>query len=197
MNQTDESTKLGEALAITAEVMGTYLSEDACTMMLYDLSAWPVPAVMQALHRVRQECKGRLTIADIIARIDDGRPTEFEAWGMIPRDELETAVMTDEMSTAMQAAMPLMGTDEYAARRAFTEAYNRLVSQARANRQPTRWFASLGHDPVQRERVITQAVEQGRLSQQQAIKLLPGSTVQPTGPMLEIAHKALKQLAAS
>ncbi len=178
------SEELIKAVMVTAELMGTVLSADGARVMCDDLDAYPEPQVMTALTRCRREVRGRLTLADIIARLDDGRPGPDEAWAMIPRSEAETVVWTDEMSQALSVAQPLLDAgDQVAARMAFREAYARLVTQARADRLPVRWMPSLGHDRDGREQKLREAVQLGRLPMEAVARLLPA----PLRPETQVA----------
>jgi predicted ester cyclase len=182
-----------QAIAVTAELTGTQLSKAAAEVFAADLAEHPAEAVLVALDRCRKEIRGRLTLADVIARIreNDGRPGIEEAWAMLPRTEAESAVLTDEMATAMGAAAPLLAEgDAIAARMAFKEVYSREVTAARAAGKPVRWFASMGHDTAGREAVVRQAVALGRLSREQAVKHLPHLDDAPMDP------NGRKQLAA-
>lgn len=173
------------AIAVCAELTGTQLSEHAMRAFALDLGEHPKAAVLAALDRCRREIRGRLTLADVIARIQDadGRPGVEEAWSMIPRDEADSVVLTDEMAMAMGAALPLLAAgDDVGARMAFKEVYSREVTQARAAGRPVHWFASLGHDTAGREPVIRQAVQQGRLTRAQAVKHLPHLDDEPLDP---------------
>jgi hypothetical protein len=168
------SESLIKAVVLTAEVMGTELSVDGARLMCDELSAYPEPMVLASLSRCRRELRNRLTLADIISRLDDGRPGPQEAWGMVPQDEATTAVMTDEMATAWGVALDLLQSgDAVAARMAFIEVYQREVTKARDEHVPVKWFASLGHDKAGREQALISAVEKGRLSRQYATKLMP------------------------
>ena len=168
------SERLIKAVVATAEVMGAELTESGAEMMCADLSEYPEPAVLAALAKCRRETRGRLTLADVIARIEDGRPGPEEAWAMIPRSESETVVWTDEMVQAWAAASPLLAIgDDVAARMAFKETYLRLIVKARATRKPVHWQMSLGHDTSGREPAIRRATEQGLISVDQAQTLLP------------------------
>ena len=168
------SKELLEAIAVTAELTQTDLSKPAARVMADDLSAYPEPMVLAALTRCRREVKGRLTIADVVSRLDDGRPGPEEAWAMLPRDEAATVVWTDEMAEAMGVAQPLLNQGEFVpARMAFKEAYTKLVQKARDARLPVKWTASLGHDPAGREQVLKEAVERGRLPAAHVAGLLP------------------------
>lgn len=116
--------------------------------------------------------------ADILAIIEtlkpDGRIGADEAWALYPHDEYSSAVITDEMAEAMSSAQPLLNEgDKIGARMAFKEAYNRIVNRNKTSNLHPKWFASLGHDLNSREIAIKQAVTLGRLTNEQAIKLLP------------------------
>lgn len=168
----EDAVELLAALTATAEVMGTAISEGAARMMMSDLLAYPVPAVLAALVRCRRECKFRLTLAEIIERIDDGRPGAEEAWSIAPMSERQTAVVTEEIMAALPLAMIERG-DMVAARMAFTESYRKLVAEARAAGKPVHWFASLGHDLESREKPLRDAERLGRLPSSTVAKLLP------------------------
>ena len=171
------SAALLEAVAITAELTGSQISAAAARVMCEDLTAYPEPQVMGALKRCRKELRGKLSLSEIVLRLDDGRPGVEEAWALLPKDEIETAVITDEMAYAMGIAQSLieMG-DTVAARMAFKESYVFAITKAREEHRPVNWFASLGHDKNGREGAIRRAVELGRLSASQAQKFIPDLT---------------------
>lgn len=156
------SKRLIEALAVAAEITGTDMSPGAAKVMVADLSQYPEIQVLKALERCRREVKGRLTLADILGRLEDGRPGPEEAWSMLPRSESATVVWTDEMAEAYGVASPLMD-DPVAARVAFLEKYRALVRQARDDRKPVKWTPSLGTDKGARDSVLEDAVQRGRL----------------------------------
>jgi hypothetical protein len=176
------STRLGEAVAVTAELTGTDLSEVAVKVMLDDLARYPEHQVLGALSRCRRELKGRLTIADVISRLDDGRPGVEEAWAMVPKSESETVVWTEEMAQAMAPAHSLLERgDEVGARMAFKETYQNLCRQSRDRGIPVSWSASLGWDAGGREPAILAAIEAGRLTSNQARIFLPNLDIPDTG----------------
>lgn len=184
-----------QALKVTGEIYGRQMSNAAAAMFLADLSEYPEKAILAALSRCRKELRSFPTLADIIARIDDGRPGAEEAWASIPRDESETTVWTSEVAQAYGVAAPLMVEDQVAARMAFLESYRKLVADARANGVPVKWKVSLGHDSKQRERAITDAIKQGRIALTDAREYLPqleAPTAAPqlTGPEAPIDAKA-------
>lgn len=166
---------IAEALAVTAEVCGTDLSEAAVRVMLADLSEHPQAAVLAALGRVRREHKGRLSLAAILERVDDGRPGVEEAWALVPKDERDTAVMTREMQRALYAVQGLINDgDEIAARMAFKETYSREVAQAKARGDAVEWQASVGWDATGRVAPLAAAVEKGRIPVEIALQYVHG-----------------------
>lgn len=188
-----------KAVAVTAELTGTEITEAAAKVFAMDLVEHPKAAVMAALTRCRRELKGRLTLADVLNRIADmdGRPSSDEAWAMMPMDEATSVVWTDEMAAAWGVALPMIGSDMTAARMAFKRAYEKRVEEARQANVPPKWRASLGHDATAREHAVRQAVELGRLSAEQAVKLLPNLEISPQMLQLarEITGKALPSAA--
>jgi hypothetical protein len=143
--------------------------------MARDLSLYPESMVLPALERVRREVRGRMTVADVVQRLDDGRPGPEEAWAMLPRNEDVSVVWTGEMAHAFGIAAPLMDESHVQARLAFIEAYKTAVSKARDAARPPQWFASLGRDKFGREAAVQEAVAKGRISQAHANTLLPAS----------------------
>ena len=169
-----------KAIAVTAELTGTQFSEIAAEVMATDLALYPENQVMKALTRCRRELKGRLTIADVVTRLDDGRPGAEEAWSMIPRDEAATVVWTDEMAVAFGVVTHMLAAgEEIPARMAFKEKYLALVAAARDNRTAPKWTPSLGSDPNGRMAALETAVMLGRMSDQHALSLVPSITVHP------------------
>lgn len=163
-----------KAIAVTAELTDTDLSEFAARIMAKDLSGFPENQVLKALERCRKELKGRLRISDVIDRIDDGRPGHEEAWAMIPKNESASVVWTREMAESFGIALGLIDDgDHVAARMAFIETYKSKCTDARNNGVPVSWEPSLGHDRNGRESVLMDAVEKGRLTHSNALSLLP------------------------
>jgi len=129
---------------------------------------------------VKDPARGKFapTPADLIAQIDavtsDGRPGAEEAWAMVPMDEAQTVVWTNEMAEAHGVCQPLLSAgDKIGARMAFKEAYERIVAQAKRTGQRPKWSASLGHDLALRKQALTRAVEQGKLTAEDAFDACP------------------------
>ncbi|MHB1750706.1 MAG: hypothetical protein ACYCR3_11400 [Acidithiobacillus sp.] len=167
------SPELLKAILVTAELLGTTVSPDAARVLADDLSVYPEPQVFAALTRCRRELRGKLTVAEILHRLDDGRPGAEEAWAMLPKSEAESVVWTEEMARAYGVAAMLRDHDEIAARMAFREAYLAAVSMARAERKAPKWTPSLGRDPEGRTAVLRDAVEKGRLKRDHVLRLVP------------------------
>lgn len=152
-------------LAITAEICGSEMSDAAARVVIAELEQYDPKAVHGALARCRRELSSKLTLAAIVARLDDGRPSPEEAWATLPKQESESAVLSDEMREAMGPALQIIAAgDLVAARMAFLEVYRDRVSKARALRLPVSWSVSLGHDPSGREAAVIDAIAKGRLT---------------------------------
>jgi len=187
-----------KAVAVTAELTGTDLSETAADVMCKDLSIYPLQQVLGALTRCRKELRYKLTTADVISRLEDGRPMVEQAWAMIPQNEDDSVVWTAEMAEAYGAAAPLLkGGDAIAARMAFKQVYEKIVQLARDEGRPVKWVPSFGFDKAGREDAVIAAVEKGRMTRQRAIGLIPYSDRLHGGePQLENVAK-IKQIAAT
>lgn len=163
-----------KAIAVTAELTDTDLSESAAMVMAQDLAVYPENQVLGALVKCRRELKGKLRISDVLDRLDDGRPEANEAWAMIPKSESASVVWTREMAESFGVAFPLIQDgDHVAARMAFIESYKSKCADARNNGIPVKWEPSLGHDINGREHVLLEAVQKGLLAQDHVAKLLP------------------------
>jgi hypothetical protein len=162
-------------VAITCVVCGGQEPiKEVLNIFASDLSEYPEPSVMAALEKCRREVKGRLSLSDVISRIDDGRPGADEAWAELPMSEYASCVWTEEMAQAFGPVIGMIDAgDMTAARMAFRESYNRLVNEARANRIPVKWSPSLGHDREGRERAVIRAVELKRILPCHARDLCP------------------------
>lgn len=178
--KTDTWRELGEdelvrAIAITAEVLGTEFSRDAAKALHRVLAPFGKEAVILALRRCMYECRGRLTPAEIVSRIDDGRPGAEEAWGMVASLNDDASVCwTEEMATAWGVARhALEAGDKIGARMAFKEKYQQELMKARTEAKPARWSMSLGNSPAERTAAIEAAISAGRIGQEHGSKLLP------------------------
>ncbi len=178
MHRATPGRELVEAIALTSELCGMVLSPAAAEMLARDLADFNENAVLEALGRCRMELQGALKMADILARLDDGRPGVEEAWAMMPKTELASVVWTDEMAQAWGIASPLLNNgDAIGARMAFREIYAKAVLDARIRRAPVRWMPSLGSDVASRESVLLEALQKKRLTAAHVAHLLPSRAV--------------------
>lgn len=172
------SNQVLRALAVACEMTGTTLSKEAMLGFDADLAAYGEARVLRALERCRREVKHRLTLADIVQRLDedDGRLGAEEAWARcLPAfDEAETAVLSPEMLEAMRSARPLLAEgDKIAARMAFREVYEKLVKAARVKKIPLEYRVSLGFSVPGRREPIERAVKAGELPEALGATYLP------------------------
>jgi hypothetical protein len=175
---------LASAIIATAEAMGQEMNPGTAAIMAEDLCAYQVPVVRAALKACRLEVKGRLSMADILQRVQssDGRPGKDEAWAiaMTTNDEFETVVLTDEIQLALAAAKPVLDAgDKVGARMAFISAYERLIAQARDDAKPVNWHVSVGFDANRRTAAITKAVQMQRIPQERGRLYLADLSVAP------------------
>jgi hypothetical protein len=193
------SRKLLQAIAVTAELTGTELSEVAARIMAEDLSAYPEAQVLDALVRCRKELRGRIAVADVIQRLDDGRPGVEEAWSICSKslnDEGATIVWTEEMQQAFGIALPL-ADDLVAARMAFKEAYAGAMQIARDSGKRVRWSPSLGWRAADRTGPLVEAIERGRLPIDIAQQFLPPNHGLTPEYLLSMARGSAKLLSQS
>ncbi len=132
--------------------------------------------MLQSLNRCRRELKRFPTTADILERIDDGRPGADEAWAMIRADEAESFVWTTEMQHAYGLVRFQIADDRIAARMAFKQAYDRAVREAKERKAPVEWSACLGHDSQSRITALKEAEARELLTHNQVAGLLPHNT---------------------
>lgn len=186
--------QLAETIQVTAEVVGTPFSAQALAVIVRELSAYPQKQVAGALTRCRRECRGKLTLADILARLDDGRPGVEEAWARLPRGEDASLFWTDEMRKAWSAALPILDDDPVAARMAFKESYQKLVSRARDANEPVRWSFSPGRDPIGRGQAVREALEAGIITRESHPLAMAHLTDSMDDEVLQLAGEAVKRL---
>lgn len=172
-----EINQLAMALCATAETLGQTLSANAAAMMASDLAEYSQDEIAMALRACRRECKGKLTLSEILQRLQavDGRPEANEAWAIALQsfDEVQTVLVTPEIQQAASAASPVMAAkDKIGARMAFIAAYDRLVAEARRTAQPVNWTLSLGYSQELRAAAIQEGLRLGRISSESATALI-------------------------
>ena len=176
---TNEKVEFSEFIANIFEIYGAKITPASILIWTNLMNNYPFSSVKDALLNHVQHSSFAPKPADMINFIkeQDGRPSADVAWSMIPRNESVSAVLSQDMLTAMGAAQPLLDEgDQVAARMAFKESYNNLINEARNNSIPVEWFPSLGDDKYGRESVIKEAVRLGRINENHGRKLLPQIT---------------------
>jgi hypothetical protein len=184
MLSSDEIAQLAGAICATAETLGQTISAGAAQLMAEDLAEYSAADIRKALQSCRRELTSKLTLASVLSRIqaEDGRPGRDEAWAiaLASNDEFDTVVMTDEIQLALNAARPVLDAgDKIGARMAFISAYDRFVSEARANAQAVNWHISLGFDAGRRVAAINKAAELQRIPQERAHLLIADMSHEP------------------
>jgi bacterioferritin-associated ferredoxin len=177
MDNKEQAKELLEAIAVCAALTQTQMPEAAARAMAEDLARYPHFHVLGALTRCRRELRGRMTLADVIERLDDGRPGPQEAWAIVAptfANEGPTVVWTDEMAEAMGVAQKC--GDVVAARMAFLESYRTLCQRSRDAGAPAHWTPSLGWDKNGRDGPLLDAVAAGKLPAAHIEQFLIGDT---------------------
>jgi hypothetical protein len=180
-----KQSELLKRLAVTAEVMGAEMTEEAAKFIAHKLASIPDKLIDAALNLCAEEMTGRLTLSAILDRINWGHPGVEHAWAhCLPAiDERKSIVWTEEMSEAFGAARPLLQAgDRVAARMAFKEVYIELLRTAKHERRKAIWTPSLGHNREEREAVLLEAYTAGRLCEAQYKAL----SVPKIGEMLDL-----------
>lgn len=168
--------ELIKQIAVTWEICaGKELSAPAMKRVTEKLDRFSPEQVERALSRCEDECKGRITIADVISRIDDGHLGADEAWALMPQSEADTVVWTTPMMQAYDIAKDLL-PDRVAARMAFKDSYNRSIQVLKeittSDHRPV-WWISIGQASVHRDRVVKDAIQRGRIQIEYVAKVLP------------------------
>lgn len=105
--------------------------------------------------------------ADIIAQIERRMPQRVladEAWTMLPHDESDTVVWTDEIAEAYDIARK--EKDQTAKRMAFRAAYDRITERNKTAGIRPRWNYSVGWSAEKRVTALQNAIKLGRLREQ-------------------------------
>lgn len=169
--------KIIQAITVTAELTGTQLSANAAAVMAEDLLAYPLDKVLIAFERCRRELKGRLTLAAILDRIDDGWQSAEEAFNTLVagwESEHLSILTTHTAMHAAESASALFNIgDKYRAGLAFKTAYERIVSEKKAKGMQPDWYVSAGLDKEQLAQLITEAAATGKITNDYALALLP------------------------
>lgn len=127
--------------------------------------------------------------SEYLAQIPDGHLSANESWAMIPRNEDDSVVWSEEMRLAYASAAPLIREGNFtSAFFAYKETYERLVAEARLEKRKPKWSPSFGFNKSGREAAIIQAVEKNRITLEIGLKYAPELEYNPNYEQLLIAH---------
>lgn len=172
MNLGDLDT-FADLISDTYSLLGkTVPPEQQMAMFFRAMGNFPIEVIADALSaHLADPARGRFAPvpADLIEKIEksaqsDGRPGVDAAWDIAlnARSEDATVVWTEETAQAWSSCQNALEIrDTFGARRAFAETYERLVSEARAQRKPCQWIVSEGFDKAGREEAVLKAVTLG------------------------------------
>lgn len=150
-------------IGVTAEICGgSRWSNAASKVVASQLAIYGDAAVIHACKRCQLEVKGTLSMADIIARIPDGRPAVAVAYAQVSGSEADTFITTDEVLAAWGIARQTDG-DKFAQRAAFDAAYKEICASNRINGVFPKQIVSIGHDKARAKAAIEAGVKQGLL----------------------------------
>lgn len=133
--------------------------------------------------------------ADYIAAIPDGHPSVNEAWALIPKNDDDSVIWSEEMRMAYADAAPMVKEGSISnAFFTFKESYEKLVAESKQNRTKPKWSMSPGLDKSGRETAIIKAVEKKRISLELACKILPEIEYSPNYPQLALTYSGKQPL---
>ena len=179
-----EFEEFSKMLGDIAVMYNKPLSTTQTSMYFRALNQYPLETIQCALDaHVCSAERGRFMPlpADLIAQLEtarfDGRPLAEEAWSNAIKslDENDTIVWTEETAEAWYSCaneLMLVG-DKFNASRGFISKYDELVSIARKQNKPVVWQVAQGYDKDKRDQVIREAYKAKKITQAQAIILLP------------------------
>lgn len=179
--------EIAEYLTAMAQIYDRKIDKSAALIFLEDLEGYGDEQILRALARCRKEMRTFPTVADVIARIEDGHPGVEEAWALVPKSELESACWTPEIREAYFRGAHALMSDPIAARMAFKETYTKILAEARDQKRPARWELSLGQDMQGRKAVALKAIDRGLLSAPDVEKLVAIEDVRSNEDILRLA----------
>lgn len=172
--------ELGEAIALLRAEYDDMKPVEGSRLEMWwgALKDFPDGAVRAAAAQHLKTSHFKPQLADIVkacaAQMDGHWMGADEAWGLMPKSEQDSAMLTNEIAEAMAAASPLLEAgDKVAARMAFKDTYNRLVEKAKIEGHAPRFFPSFGADALGRVTMLVNAVQKGQISLERATQALP------------------------
>lgn len=188
-----------QALVVAFGFTGQSVQPEVLAEMAKDLSRYPEADVVRALRRCRTELR-HIQFNDILDRLPNQHPGKEEAWSLVQKavyHEDLTICWTTLMAEASRGVFPLK-EDRVAARMAFIEKYQQLVSEARDRRQPPQWQISEGYDKSLRQEAVVEARRNNQIDEATATRLLTRDlTKEEAAKLLDDLHDNLKRLGSN
>lgn len=175
----NNKVEIAKAIALlTAEYDLPAFGPERIQMWMEALAAYPAGSITKSVTNYIKTNRFKPQLADIVEgcakQLGEFWLGAEEAWGMMPKDESTSAMMTAESAEALAAAQPLIEKVDYtAARMTFKEAYTRLVDKAKLEGRMPAYYTSFGTDPVGRSTMLVNAVNKGQITVDEAVKALP------------------------
>lgn len=192
-----QKNDLMKMLLIQFEMKEQAASKDMVRYMINELSAYGFDQVMNALQKLGKESVFKVNLAEIIKRIDDGRPSAQIAWTECPKSEFESKVLTTEQNQAFCEVINQYDSgDKVGAKFAFIERYNQLIDESKAKANPVTYCLASGFDKQGRKDAVYEAVQSGKLLKKTACHMLGYefdnqvlALDSPTEPAIMIEHE--------
>jgi hypothetical protein len=123
--------------------------------------------VKQASRQAMSTCKFKMTLAHIKEELDLLTPPDpgehldaEEAYGLFPKSEYDTGVITQEIAEAYGDGVPFP---------VFKKRYDRLIAQAKAQGKKAEYYVTIGFDKRAAVHPVVQAIEKGRITAYQGM----------------------------
>jgi hypothetical protein len=190
----EQKQQLIDMISIQAEMKEQVMSDAVLKYLVTELQPYGFEPVMQALRKLGKESTYKINLAEVIKRIDDGRPSAQTAWAQCPKNEEDSALLTEEQNKALCSVSHLMYCgDPIPARMAFLEKYNELIEESRASAKPVKYVLGAGSYKQGRIDAVKIGVEEGKLLRSRACWMLQ-YTIDDEIMLLESPLEPLHQL---
>lgn len=190
----EQKQKIIDMLIIQAEMKEQSMSDAVISYLVTELEPYGFEPVITALRKLGKESVFKINLAEIIKRIDDGRPSAQVAWSEYPMNEEDSALLTEEQQKAFCSVSHLLYVnDPIPARMAFIKKYNQLIEESRASAVPVKYVLSNGSYKQGRIDAVKIGVQEGKLLKARACWLLQ-HTIDDEIVLLESPLEPLEQL---
>jgi hypothetical protein len=175
----DDFSEFCKMIDSTYELIGSgkLLSADAKALFFKAMSNYSIEEIRIALQdHIKDPVIGQFVpkpgnlIKKIELRSTNGWLGAEEAWATYPKNEQDSAMLTQE---SVEAFSETLGMDMIAARMAFKEIYERLITKAKLEGRKPAYFPSMGVDIGGREKMLCRAVSMRLITTDAAIRLSP------------------------